>query len=212
MSQKVFEDALARFPGSPEFSLGLALVAQSRGNARQAEDICLELLRKHPDSVPARLFLAALRLDAHDFPAAMDYSQAVLQRDPANLLALYLSAVAQFESKPDEAGRAMERLDRALIPGARFASAHLLLARFYAKNREAAKTESHLRQAVDAQPDSAQARYLLSQFHRRQGDPAKALEELQEFERARQQEKHSAGLLRQLFYGAEETDSERQGQ
>src|SRR5262249_43639376 len=58
------------------------------GRHAEAAARMLQWLGKHPDDLPSRQFYAASLLDRKDYDAATLQFEAVLQREPANLIAL----------------------------------------------------------------------------------------------------------------------------
>ncbi len=82
-----YERAFALEPGGAlMIQLHGALLAS--GKAGEADARMAQWLRQHPDDIPVRLHDASSKLVRNDFRAAIGQLEAVLQRDPNNLLAL----------------------------------------------------------------------------------------------------------------------------
>jgi tetratricopeptide (TPR) repeat protein len=203
LSARVFEDAAARFPDSPEFKLGRALVAQATGDNNDAERRCRALLSSYPDYTPAIYFAVTLHLDAAQFDQALTVLSTI--RSPASpLLARYLRAAIMFEQsqgRPSvDVRSAMRALETSLVPGTRFTDGHILLARYY-RSVDTAAAEKHLRRALQIDPKSWQAHSILAQLYRKQGNNSVAQAATKQAEGARREVQHGQRLMWQLFYG-----------
>ena len=209
LSQKVFEDGARRFPNAAEFQMGQALVAQSSGDARKAAELSWLLIAAQPQYAPARLFLAALHLDARQYDAALQVLDGVLRATPASLLAIHLRAAVRFAQAGEKPGppvqAAMLALEGALRSEPKFPDGHILLARYFRTRDDSASAEKHLKLALEARPEAWQARFLLAQLRRKQGEGDLASDELKTSEDFRKQESHSRTLMWRLLYGDEDT-------
>jgi putative PEP-CTERM system TPR-repeat lipoprotein len=110
-----YERAFALEPGGAlMIQLHGALIAT--GKAGEADARMTQWLRQHPDDIPVRLHDASSKLVRNDFRAAIGQLEAVLQREPNNVLALNDLAWA-FQRINDKSALAYAERAYRLAPG-----------------------------------------------------------------------------------------------
>ena len=85
-------------------SIQSALEHYQSGNLRQAEDICLEILKTQPDNVNILNLLGMIYYSLQEHGSAVQYLTKALRNSPANVNILYnLGNVYKDLKKADEA-------------------------------------------------------------------------------------------------------------
>jgi tetratricopeptide (TPR) repeat protein len=122
----------------------------------EALKIVKDFVRRHPDSLEARLVMARLLIAMNQLPEAREQFDEVLKRDAGNADALYARGVLALDGKPprDEARRYFERYLDALksSPGSQSPdAAYLNLARIAEDERRYDEALSWLKQVEDGE-------------------------------------------------------------
>lgn len=88
------ERASSLVPENPEYSLWVGVALGKSGNIFQEQKIYNDTLRRHPDYIPARLYLGHALLEKGQTDAALTEYTKVLSREPDTEVALYNRALA----------------------------------------------------------------------------------------------------------------------
>lgn len=150
-----------------------------------------QVLREHPETVPAYLGIGRIHLHRGDHQDAERYfvGAAHVARNPARALMMQAVAVeAQGETE-----RALELAHQALRHDQNLLRARLMAARLGMRLEQFDAAETLLRETLRLHPDSEMALSLLTQLYRHQGRPLDELQSLVEQLLAHQPDEESRG-------------------
>jgi len=146
------------------------------GDFRRAYPFLLKARQANPDDVNVTMKLAAIYLLAGKLDEARELAGSILEKDPNNLEALQVVAVAaRRQNEIADAAAGFEAARPALETRAAY---HISLAELSVKSRDLAKAETQLKDAIERDTKSVQAHLMLASVYRAKGDRDAALGEL----------------------------------
>ena len=169
-ARQAFGEALARLPGAPDASYGLARLAVSEGKPEEAAGIYQNSLEKFPDSLPILANLARLQARLGDADMVRELLERIVALRPGLLIPTVM--LGRFHFLNGEPAKALSVTEEAL----RNNPTHPVLLEVVGRaqlalelNREAVATFTMLSQAA---PSSSAAHYLLSMAYKAAGNIA----------------------------------------
>jgi len=146
------------------------------GDFRRAFPFLMKARQTNPDDMGVTMKLAAIYLLASRLDDARELAGIILEKDPANLEALQVVAVAaRRQNEIAEAAAGFEAARPALEGRAGY---HISLAELSLKTRDFTKAEAQLKDALERDAKSVQAHLMLANVYRAKGDRDAALSEL----------------------------------
>ncbi len=145
------------------------------GDFRRAFPFLMKARQTNPDDMGVTMKLAAIYLLASRLDDARELAGIILEKDPANLEALQVVAVAaRRQNEIAEAAAGFEAARPALEGRAGY---HISLAELSLKTRDFTKAEAQLKDALERDAKSVQAHLMLANVYRAKGDRDAALSE-----------------------------------
>jgi tetratricopeptide (TPR) repeat protein len=100
----ILKPLIEKKPGDASRRFRLGQAYQLKGRSQEAEAEWTASIKIDPRLLPPRIALAELSLQTSHFPAALNYCDEILRRDPKNQAARFLKAIALVNSsQPDQA-------------------------------------------------------------------------------------------------------------
>lgn len=159
------------------FLIALHRALHAAGKTEAADQRMRDWLGQHPADQAARLYFASHLLQQSQFGAARREYEAILQRDPDNVLALNDLAWALLQAKDGDAVRPAERAYR-LAPGNPAVADTLAWA--LAESGKPARALPLLRKALETAPTAADIRLHFAHALFRSGDKRAAREQCEQ--------------------------------
>ena len=212
---EVFQQAVARYPGSPRLAIGLGMAFYARGNYDDAVAALLKAADLNPSDPRCYLFLSR----AYDSsPSQADEVRQRFHRfaelQPRNGRAQYYYAMSLWKGKRAQDSNVdlsviETLLKKALELDPQLAEAHLQLGNLYFGQKNYVESIPEFERVLHLSPQTADAHYKLGQAYFRTGDKNRADEQLAIYQRVR--EKNLAELekqraeIKQFVYSAKDS-------
>ena len=171
-----FDAVLALNPSQPRALLGMARVKRFDGSP-EALEFAERSLAVNSNLVPARVFLATLRLESEDYDGAAQEAEKALEVNPASLEALAALAATRFLSGDHAGFQEAERRAQALNP--HYADLYNSLADLSARNRLYQSAVDLARRAIELDSTSWRGYALLGINQLRIGEIEKGTRNLE---------------------------------
>jgi tetratricopeptide (TPR) repeat protein len=211
----IFEQATARYPGSPRLAIGLGMALYSLGKYDEAVKSLLKAADLNPSDPRGYPFLAR----AYD--SSPSQAEEVIERfrrfselQPHNAQALYYYAMSLWKGKraQDPAmnlGKIESLLKKSIAIDPRLADAHLQLGNLDSEQNKYAEAIPEYLRAIELNSDLADAHYRLAQAYVRTGQKEQAQPQFEVYQKLRAE--HLADLdkqkadIRQFVYSEKQT-------
>lgn len=173
-SFEVAQQALTKFPQSPNILLVYALVCYFSARNDMAEAAYLRLIRMEPESDQPYFALGNFYTDLGRFRDAAKYFGLAVSKDPKNYLNHYMYGVALF--RLDKLPEAATELKKALELDPNHADSCFWLGRIDLRQGKAAEALEAFERTVKVEPKHIGAHYQLGLLYARKGDQEKSKE------------------------------------
>lgn len=166
-AESMVQEVLAAEPGNAMARTLQAALLSAAGKPAEAQALVRQVLAEGDKApVDASLLLAALHVNASEWPQALAVLEAALKRDPRHL-GLLQAAVDVSAANPKDAvmaGKAAGFFEQATAASPRNHELWLAWARHHLGRKEADRAEAVMRKAIDAEPSDGKRRLALLDF------------------------------------------------
>lgn len=170
---RIWKQALALQPDSPEVTLSLGVATFKNGDAEAAMATLKPLVADHPSYKEAHFILANIMAHTLLYGEAANEYAAVVRLDPKDDGALLAYAKALSNSGSYEASRSLAEDYVRRMPAD--PEGHQVLGSIYRKLGDNKKAQEQLRMAIAGRPEDAQAQYEMGMALLRDQQPAEAV-------------------------------------
>jgi tetratricopeptide (TPR) repeat protein len=156
------------FPQDVRFLVAEGYSYQVDGKSDRAVEIYRDAVKRSPNAVAGRVFLARAYLDSGQVQSAADLLREAVKAAPGSAQAHYQLAIVLANLSSDTA-EAVQHLRKAVDLNADYANAHYQLGKLLLQSGDLAGARKHLEAAVRIEPEMLEGHYGLAQVYTRQG-------------------------------------------
>jgi tetratricopeptide (TPR) repeat protein len=158
LAEKQFSDAVRILDYAPAAGLEYVAFLKRRGRNRQAEDVLIELARRHPDNAAILTAWAQIRLAQQNWAGASEIADTIrMLKDQSGVADQILASSLSGQKKYDQSAELLTKV-YADNPGA--LPPMFALVRSYVLDRQIDKAEAFLDAVLSASPANSEARVL----------------------------------------------------